>query len=532
MTAPEGPEPRSNPAGTGSGRRPHPHPTDPTMQARLHAQHGLRGPDFNDDERRAALDAGEPLDDDVGMGERIPFPVDALPAWCAQFVTDTAESTQTPTDLGAALALAVLTSGVMGRFTVQARPGWTEPAVLYVVGLAESGERKSSLVRPYTDPVRRAEREHEEATADARAAEQAERKVLEKRQAKMLNAASKPDGGGHDPNELAQITRKLAESLTLPPCFVLGNFTDEALGVAMKHHGRIAVFSAEPGPVFDNLRGRYAKNGAPPSMDALLAGHAGDSYEVHRIGREAVRVSEALVTIGVLGQPSVLRGLATNEAASGRGALARFLVTFPPSRVGHRRIEPRPVGEGVPRAYADGVRSLYRARSEAGERKVLPFGSDAWDQLRLWAQDAERDLLPDGSMSSFVSWGSKLPGAVVRMAGVLAVADDPDLPPEHVGAEHVARAIRIAEHFRSEMPRVLALMAQDQADGTPGGLADKLEHALKAAGRRGMSLTDAHRATKNHVEGAALRAAFAVLVKQTRARRTGEARRGARWFAT
>jgi hypothetical protein len=43
MTAPEGPGPRSNPAGAGSGRRTHPLPTDPTMQARLHAQRGLRG---------------------------------------------------------------------------------------------------------------------------------------------------------------------------------------------------------------------------------------------------------------------------------------------------------------------------------------------------------------------------------------------------------------------------------------------------------------------------------------------------------
>lgn len=488
--------------------------------------------DISDDERMAAMESGEPLDDDAGALARVPFPVEALPPWCAQFVMETAESTQTPADLGAALALAVLASGVMGRFTVCARPGWTEPAVLYVVGLAEPGERKSALVSALTAPVRRAEAEHTEATADARAAEQAKRKVLEKRQAKILSAASKSDGCGDDLEELTEITRKLAESLTPPPRFFLDNFTDEALGVALKHHGRIAVLSAEPGPVFDNLRGRYTKNGAPPSMDALLKGHAGDPYEVSRVGREAVRVPEALVTIGVLGQPSVLRGLATNEAATGRGALARFLVTFPPSLVGHRRFEVRPVDDNVRRAYVNGVRCLYRARSEAVERADLWFGPDALDRLRGWATGVEAELLPDGPMSPFRSWGSKLPGAVVRIAGVLAVADEPDRPPERVEAEHVDRAIRIAEHFKSEMPRVLALMGQDPADGTALGLADKIDRALKEAGPRGMSLTDAHRATKNHVEGPAIRDAFAVLVRQGRARCDDPAKRGARWFAT
>ncbi len=495
-------------------------------------------PDFTDladDERTAAVEGGEPLDDDDDAG-RVPFPVDALPLWCGDFVSALAESTQTAPDIGGALALAVLAGAVMGRFEAAIGGDHVEPVTLYVLGVADSGDRKSALVRALIGPVREAEREHESDTAAVRAEARAARRVLEKRRDKLVTEAANAkdtETRAALELELGEVEQRLDEPMPPAPRLIMGgDFTDEALGRELAELGRVAIFTAEAGPIFDNLQGRYTKGGAAPSMGALLAGHAGDAYDVDRLGRERIRVPKALVTIGALGQPSVLRGLGRNEAALGRGAPARFLYTLPRSRVGYRRVDAEAVPSDVREGYGAAVRALYRARTAAsGPPTMLPFTTGARATFDRWRQPAEHALRPGGDLAPFTGWGSKLPGQVARIAAVLAVADAPEARPVEVATDHAERAIRIGEHFRSEMPRALALMGQDPTEGTPSGLADKLELALKRAGAKGLNVTEAHAATGRNRSSRELRAALGQLVTQGRARCDHPGRRGARWRA-
>ena len=64
---------------------------------------------------------------------RPPFPVDALPSSVRPYVEAVAESTQTPVDMAATAALAVLATCIQGKYRVQAKPDWIEPTNLYIL---------------------------------------------------------------------------------------------------------------------------------------------------------------------------------------------------------------------------------------------------------------------------------------------------------------------------------------------------------------------------------------------------------------
>ena len=81
------------------------------------------------------------------------FPVRALPAPLCDWVQAVAENTETPVDMAAVSALAVLSCALQGKFKVHAKSGYNEPLNLYILIIANSGERKSPIVQLMTRPI-------------------------------------------------------------------------------------------------------------------------------------------------------------------------------------------------------------------------------------------------------------------------------------------------------------------------------------------------------------------------------------------
>src|SRR5690606_20177553 len=86
------------------------------------------------------------------------FPVESLPGWLSAMVAEVARVTQTPTDLGATFALAVLSTVWSRRVVAEVHPFWREPVNLYLLVAAESGARKSAVYRHFVSPVSEFER--------------------------------------------------------------------------------------------------------------------------------------------------------------------------------------------------------------------------------------------------------------------------------------------------------------------------------------------------------------------------------------
>jgi hypothetical protein len=423
------------------------------------------------------------------------FPVDAFPEWLACFVSCVAEETQVPADLPGPLVLAALAAAAGGRAVVQPRPGWTEPTNLFIAPALAPGNRKSAVFRRVTEPLRAAERTEAENAKGAIIEARTQRDIAEQRADAAKRAAARA-ALDHEPDastkaEEAKQAALMAEAITVPsmPRLLADDSTPEALVSLMATQGgRVAVLSAEGG-IFDIISGKYGKF---PSFDVYLKGHAGDELRIDRKGRDAEFIDHPALTVGITIQPAVLRAIAEREGFRGRGLLARFLFSLPTSFVGQRKIgAPATPPEVIERYDAD-MTALVLSLAEWTDPAVLTFTPEAAALLIEFERDLEPHLGPGGDLHHLADWGSKLAGAVVRIAGLLHLATNLRTGwREPVDATTLTNAARIGTYFRAHAVAVFAHMGANpvigEAQAILGWIADDPD-------RTSFTRRDAHRA--------------------------------------
>ncbi len=361
----------------------------------------------------------------LGRSGKLPaFPAAVLPGWLGSFVEALATATQTPPDLGGMLALSALATAAGGRVEAEARTGWREPLNLFTAVALPPGNRKSAVFAEITKPLHDYERAAVERLAPIIAEAQLAKRVAVERAEKAQAMASKASldqarDALIEAKELAQEAEAL--EVPLPPRMLADDATPEALVSLLAGYGRIAILSAEGG-VFDMMAGRYSQAGVGPPLDAYLKGHVGDPIRIDRKGREPEFAERPALTLGLAVQPDVLHSIAERPAFRGRGLLARFLYAVPESTVGRRQVGAPPVPEGVCGHYREEVRALCASLDELERPGLLVFGGKAERLLLDFEADLEPRLGEDGDLGHIADWGSKLAGAVVRIAGLLHLA--------------------------------------------------------------------------------------------------------------
>jgi len=391
------------------------------------------------------------------------FPVEVLPSVLAAFVAAEAEATQTPPDLAAMLCLAICAAAVAKKVEVQVRDQWLEPVNLFTVTVLEPGNRKSAVFSHTTAPLREFEAQLIEQERPEIARQLARRRQRE-RQMKSLEEKFAKKGDTEAGQEAEEIAVELA---TTPepvlPRLIVDDATSEKLGAMLAEQGgRIASMSPEGG-VFDLMAGLYSKSGMP-QFGVYLMGHAGDDLRVDRISRRGEHVKRPALTMGLAIQPTVLEGLLKNSAFRGRGLLARFLYSLPESRIGSRKIEPAPVPECVCQPYHDVVWRLCELPWDPAQPQYIQLADDTWMLLRQFMAQLEPELGSGGELDSAQDWGSKLAGAVARIAGVMHCVihayGEPWLYP--LAATTMASAIEIGRYATTHALAAFEAMRADK----------------------------------------------------------------------
>ena len=225
------------------------------------------------------------------------FPVDALPAPLCDWVKAVAENTETPVDMAAVCALAVLSCALQGKFIVHAKSGYDEPLNLYILIIANSGERKSPIVRMMTRPIYKYEDRENQRIQELMEADQANLSSW-KKQIDMLERGGKTD----EATKLRARCRELEHNRAKPLRLIADDITAEALtSLLAENKGLMTIISTEGG-LFDTLAGRYSNN---ISIDTLLMcdkeaievqkilPFLSDTWPLCRIGRAVIRASQS-----------------------------------------------------------------------------------------------------------------------------------------------------------------------------------------------------------------------------------------------
>jgi len=397
------------------------------------------------------------------------FPVSVFPDWLRAFVTAEAEATQTPADLAAMLGLAVLATACQRRVAVAVRSGWREPVNLFTLVCLPPGHRKSAVFADMTAPLVAFEQAEIARLSPAVAVAQSDRKVLEAKLSRAQSAASSPKQG-EDPARAMEEARELARELaahrppTLPRLIVDDATPEVITSLLAEQGGRLAVLSPEGG-IFDILAGRYSQGA--PNFEVLLKGHAGDTLRVDRRSRPAEFIASPTLTVGLCVQPEVLHRLAQRPGFRGRGLLGRFLYSLPVSALGRRRVDAPPVPRQVRAAYGQRVTDLLAIEPATDDRgdaipHDLRLAPDADTRLLAFAAEIEPRLSEWGDLGTLTDWGSKLVGAVARVAGLLHMAASGPRWREPIAASTVDAAIAIGRYLIEHARTAFAQMGADE----------------------------------------------------------------------
>jgi replicative DNA helicase len=401
----------------------------------------------------------------LGRGRHLPpFPAELFPGWLAEQVFAVAEFTQTPIDLAGSLALACLSTAAGGRAEVEVRGSWREPTNLYTVVVLPPGSRKSAVFAVMIAPIMAAEKALVERSAPAIIEAELSAKVAGKAAEKAALAAASADASGRD-TMLAEATAAAmnAEAITVPakPQLVADDVTSEtAASLLAKQGGRLAILSPEGG-IFATIAGRYS---GTPNLEVFLKGHAGDMMRVGRLSRDSEHVDNPALTMGLAVQPEILRDIAGMPGFRGLGLLARILFALPENTVGFRKIGADAIPEQVAADYATNLHALILSLAEWTDPAVLPLTPEANELVLDIERAVEPRLAPGGAWAHVVDWGSKYTGAVVRIAGLIHLAEHlHDGWGKPVDADTIERAAMIGDYYAAHALAAFDDMGADQA---------------------------------------------------------------------
>lgn len=377
-------------------------------------------PDFADLGKPVAIPAPRPL---VDAEQSDPYPLSALPPLLRDAVREVASYVQAPVALIAASALAAVSTAVQTRFGVRRNVNLVGPSTLYLLTVAESGERKSTVDSLFTGPIRKWEAEQRRLHRERRAKYEADMEDWERQGEEIKRNI---EGGFLTAQLGTEFDPRTAHSLARPEeprliRLLRGDDTPEALAMALEHYPSVSIISAEAGTIFGS-------HGMKPEavMQNLAQANVmwdGGVIQRGRVGSGELQVEGMRVTMGLQVQPVVLENFAqkTGGLAKGIGYFARFLFSRPESTQGTRFYVEPPALQPARAAFCDRMTTLLALDpvfDDHGqlESHFVEFDADAQRSWIGFHDEVEEQLGGDEAYSGIKDVASKAADNAARLA--------------------------------------------------------------------------------------------------------------------
>ncbi len=389
------------------------------------------------------------------------FPCEVLTPWLGDMVKEVSVSMQTPPALAGSVGLGIISLCFSGVVEVYPQSDWKEPLNLYVSVALPTGCRKTPVYDMMKAPLLDWEKTERDRLKPLITKRNADLRILSKRLKKKENLAVREDDDVW--KEAVQISHEI-EDLTIPkyPVLFTSDVTAEAtVRLLTEQGGRLGIMSSEGGEIKDIIMGRYTNNGKS-NMEVFLKGHSGDSIRVHRASpdREPIILDNPVLNMVLCFQPTVLESIWESRELQDRGLRARFLWSLPPNPLGHREQNPPGVSKSVKDLYHKTITTIldtYRTTDPFKTPHQLSLSTDAKAYLDEFRRELEPELGLGGRYVSNGGWASKLPGAIVRIAGLIHLANhvsekEPWNRP--INADTMNAAIRIGEYYQDQLDQI------------------------------------------------------------------------------
>lgn len=400
------------------------------------------------------------------------YPMDALPPSVRAAVEEVAAFVKAPMVLVASSALAALSLAIQAHVDAKRAERLSGPVGLFLLTIADSGERKSTCDGFFTQAIR----DHEEAQAEAA------KPALKNHQAALATWEAKHGGIKEQIRQLAKnnkptgdreaALRDLEHEKPAPPRIPRLLYTDatpEALAFGLaKHWPSGGVVSAEAGIVFGSHG--MGKDSVMRNLGLLNQLWDGTSLTIDRRTSESFTVRGARLTVALQVQEPTLREFFARSGALARGTgfLARFLIAWPESTQGFRPFTEAPANWPHLAAFNRRIAAILDLPAPmdndgALTPPLLPFTPEAKAAWVEYHNVIESELASGGELYDVRDVASKSADNAARLAALFQMF-------EHgigaVGLECFEQASRIAAWHLNEARRFFGEL------GLPAELAD------------------------------------------------------------
>lgn len=363
---------------------------------------------------------------------------------------------QAPIAIPAQSALAVASLAVQGIADVDTLAG-SRPTSLYLLTVAQSGERKTTCdgmllkgLRAFERTQANAQRDDMEAWRVANAIwAETNKKLLQqvtnKDQIKRTEAQADLEAQGPAPEQPRSTDRTVKE-----PTY------EGLIRKFVEGQPSLALFSDEGGQFFGG--NAMGKENRQKTLSAFNDLWQGSDIQRTRSGDGSFTLSGRRFGTHLMAQPSIVRGFMADPLAVDTGFLPRFLMTEPVSTIGTRlqantKTNPEALG-----AFEKRLTTILETpmtveeKSGALELRVLPLSADARAILVVFSDETEVGMLSGGIYADVKGYASKAAEQAARIAGVLTLWAD--LNAQEVSGKTMSDAVDLATFYQDEALRL------------------------------------------------------------------------------
>ena len=412
--------------------------------------------------------AGEPWPEPQPLAAKVdpePYPLDALPDTIRVAVEEVQGFTKAPVPLVASSALAALSLAIQAHADAKRAEKLAGPVSLFLLTIADSGERKSTCDGFFTKAIRDYEETQAELAKptikDHKAAIEAweARRAGIKEKIRQLAKENKPTG------DKEAALRDLEHDKPEPPRvprLLYADATPEALAYGLaKNWPSGGVVSAEAGIVF-GAHG-MGKDSVMRNLALLNVLWDGGNLTIDRRTTESFTVRGARLTVALQVQEATLRSFFDRSGglARGTGFLARFLVAWPESTQGFRPFTEAPPNWPALVAFNKRVAAILEQPAPVDEDgtlspPLLPLTAEAKAEWVAFHDAIERELASGGALYDVRDVASKTADNAARLAALFQVFEGAG---DAICAEAFESASRIAAWHLNEARRFFGELA-------------------------------------------------------------------------
>lgn len=357
-----------------------------------------------------------------------PFPIDCLPLILRDMAKEIRRVTKTPTELCCGAVLTAASIATKRFVKVFEKEDLTHYTCFFFMMIAESGERKSSVMKKALDPIYKFQEQDKERYTQQKRSYMARQKAIQRECSTILGLK---DTTEQKTKALEALQLQLDSYRPKPYRYLTDDFTNAALFKLLDEcSGSFAVMSLDGGNVLDYIQGSGPGTDGSLNDSLLLKATWGDPISRDRRSKteegEHLFITDPACHVSIVVTPERCIKFLSDPRLRDSGMIARIMPITCTSTIGFRFEEDQeePYNKELIEKYNACIDSLFQREKLINVR----LSSGAAKARRNCFNEIEKEMAHGRSLEDLRDLGSKFTTQVTRFAALFQVYKDQPAP--------------------------------------------------------------------------------------------------------